>query len=243
MEILFMVAKVVFSFLAVVVLILGAIILLRRKKKTGVAGATVPGTPPPALSGKKGWFAEYWLTILIALVGAGLAFWAFNAQVQPEDVGSLAWKHWLPFLIIWGVGAALIALNAETLKKAAGVLQAVLAGTMFMFFIVIPLLARVTSPPTAGSQAHTMRNTIPLASSPQETWPSITIGPDGKSDRLPAPPGMRVVVKGNNFLSHYVYADGNECSFGSNCPANIIALYFTNTSKISPTLVMYAYEK
>lgn len=83
---------------------------------------------------------------------------------------------------------------------------------------------------------------IPLATEPQSTWLPANIQAGGKSKLLPYPPGMRVVAKGNNFLSHYVYADGRECAFGSNCPDGPTGLYFSNTSSTSPTLVMYAYQ-
>ncbi len=199
------------------------------------AGPAAANKSPPEKKVPWGWVIGIPLAILV-----GLGLWWSLPWHSPSlaTVRDGIWSSWLYILIVCGIVLVVAIFVGDKLKTA---LRTAVWGVVAMSFIVIPLLAWVVADPVLVKS--TAERTIPMASAPQETWPSITIGPGGKSDRLPAPPGMRVVVKGNNFLSHYVYADGNECSFGSNCPADIIALYFTNTSKTSPTLVMYAYEK
>ncbi len=211
------------------------------KNRAGAVDTMAPAMPP--LPEKKGWFAKHWLSILIAIVGMVLMIWGFNIQTQPEDVGSLSRKYWLPLFVIWGVGAALIALNAETLKKSAGVLQWVLFGAVFMLFIGLPVIGWFGgSGEKTKVVAPISQQVVPLASLPESDWPKLVIPAGGKSEIISRPSGMGVKLKGYQFLDYSVYPDGTECSMqlSGSCPQGSYGVYVKNqTSRTN--VVSYAF--
>src|SRR3989344_3759057 len=80
-------------------------------KKSGTTGGA-PSAPADESDKRSKWFKSNLWSILVVIVGAVLVYWGFNTQARPADVGSWNQDHWLPLLIIWGILAALIALNA-----------------------------------------------------------------------------------------------------------------------------------
>lgn len=87
---------------------------------------------------------------------------------------------------------------------------------------------------------------IPLASSPQSSWPKLVMPANGESEAISAvPPYMHVVAKGDNFLLHTVYRDGRRCTFGQPCPGGldgpIEKVYATNKAPVT-NIIIYAFE-
>lgn len=201
------------------------------------SGGTPAGTQPDV--DEQGWFRKKLWSILLVIGGAVALYWGFNTQMRPVDVGNWSYGKWLPLLIFWGFGAALIALNAK--EKTAVTLQKVLMWVMLALLIALPLWSWIATPSDSTSQ-QAAHSEIPLASSPQSSWPKLAIPANGKSERIPVPPGMRIVMAGNKFLLHNVYRDGNECSFNQSCPdiGAVAGNYATNEAQ-ETNIVAYAF--
>jgi hypothetical protein len=177
------------------------------------------------------------LNLLFVISGAIALYWGFNTQMRPADVGNWSYEKWLPLLIIWAIGATLIALNAK--EKTAATLQTVLTGVMLILLIALPLWSWMVTP--SASPQRATHSEVPLASSPQSSWPKWVIPPGGESERNTSPPGMHLVAAGDHFLLRAVYPDGHKCSFGQSCPnASEIINYATNEAKETNT-VHYAF--
>ncbi len=199
------------------------------------AGPAAANKSPPEKKVPWGWIIGIPLAILV-----GLGLWWSLPWQSPSlaTVRDGIWSYWLWILILCG-----IALGASSIwgGKHKSALQTTAWGVAVMSFIVIPLLAWMVSPPTAGSQAHTMRNTIPLASDPKPRWLMVTIPPGGRSESIPVPGYMHIVTAGSGFRLHTVYADGTDCV--SACPDGPIAsTYFKNIESV-PVTVSYAFNK
>ncbi len=102
---------------------------------------------------------------------------------------------------------------------------------------------RVSNVKNAAVQSRPVTSSaIPLASSPQSEWPKLTIPPNGKSPMIPAVPGMRIMMAGNNFRNYTVYRDGSECAYhGTVCPNQSIGAYAKDESGVA-NIIVYAYE-
>lgn len=116
----------------------------------GTAGVT-PVTPSTLGERASEWFMKYLWSILLVIAGIVAVSWVSNAQVKPADVGSWSWNHPLQLLIVWGVIAAIIALNAG---KAAKALQWVLAGVMLMLFVGMPIVNWALGEKSPSQQAQ-----------------------------------------------------------------------------------------
>lgn len=209
--------------------ILGAVSLFRRKRQTN-------GGPPPE-KGQVPWFMKYLWSILIAIVGVGLAIWGFVTQARPADVGSWSWQYWFPLLVIWGTLAALIALNKEVLGAASKTLQMVLAVGMTVALVILPVWSWWVTLVPIPRQA---KQEIPLASSPQSTWPKRAI-PEGKSEFISRPPGMKPRIAGYNFTPYVVYADGSECPGRERqCPEGSVGVRVRNNAP-GENIIAYAF--
>jgi hypothetical protein len=210
-------------------------------KKTGANS----GVPQDVAKEKKEkidkfkWIKSNITTVLVVIVGAVLVYWGFqNTHVRPADVGSWGFDKWLPLLILWGIIAALIVLNAES--GTAKTLQLVLAGVMVALLVVFPLWHWIEKP-SAGT-SHATRSEVPLASSPQSTWPKLVIPAGGRSELIPVPQGMHVtMVGGNKFRLHTVYQDGSECAFGDSCPISPQKGVYAKNEATDTNIVSYAY--
>ena len=113
-------------------------------KKTGVDGAYV-ATPSASKTedeeGRSRKYRKYW-TIVFVLAWLGVVGWGFFISAEAPalaDVGKWIWSRWLWVIIVWVLFAAVVALNAEALGKAAKVLQWVLATAVFLLFVGIPV--------------------------------------------------------------------------------------------------------
>ncbi len=132
------------------------------------------------------------ITTLLVIAGAVLVYWGFNTQVRPADMGSWGREHWFPILILWGVLAALIALNATgaTMKM----LQKVVAGVMLLLFVVAPVVAWIAK--DGGNE--------------QKLEPVLLMPANGDSPRIRTKPGYAIDYTGSGFTIHCVYRDGSE---------------------------------
>lgn len=81
-----------------------------------------------------------------------------------------------------------------------------------------------------------------ISASAQSEKMILTMLAGGKSERIPVPPYMHVVMKGDNFRLHNVYRDGHECAFGEACTDGpLAAVYVTNEDTKNPNIVSYSY--
>lgn len=200
-------------------------------------------------------------SILVAAVGMMLIYWGFqNTQIGTADAGSWARNHWVPLLTFWAVGATLIAINAEMLKKAAGTLQWVLAGMMFMFFIGFPTIgwfggsnspeqkrtAAVTQqqqPERAAYSTPPASTAVPLVTEPKSGWSRLSVEAGGRG-YIQLPSGMHhVVVTGDKYRLHTVYADGHECdTFGrETCPDGAVVEYYVSNEATEKNTILYSF--
>jgi len=87
---------------------------------------------------------------------------------------------------------------------------------------------------------------IPLASEPVAEWAKLILPPNGKSERIPVPPGMEFRVSGRGADLHTVYSDGHESvisveSGESNPSGPIVGEYVTNRTN-ETNIVSYAFK-
>lgn len=117
--------------------------------RTGRAtGATAPASAMPS----RGWFTGYSKNIpsILLVIAAVVVFFAGGLQhldgnnPDPVSIGSWGRNHWFSLLLLWGIAAALIALNAE--KATAKTLQWVLTGVVAAVLAIFPLWGLATSP-------------------------------------------------------------------------------------------------
>jgi len=210
-------------------------------------GATTTTAPPP--KGARKWFEENWPSILIVVVGVAAVYWGFqNTQIRPTDAGSWSQNHWLSLLILWGMGHALIALNAKAWGAAvASTLHWVLASVMLLLFIVLPFIGWVggsSEPKRAESAIRSMPATVvPLASTSPSSWPKLVIPARGRSELVPIPLNMRIVMDGDQFDLHTVYTDGRDCSFKESgiCPLGAYVGSYAVNKASETNVVSYAF--
>lgn len=130
----------------------------RTGRGTGAAGGA-PAPPAPT----RRWLPTmcYPKTTTALIVAAvivsiwGLYIPAKWSDPSPAAIGNWGRNHWFTLLILWGIGAALIWLNAS--ERAAKTLQTILTGAVAAVLIVFPLLGWTTSPsaPSASVRATT----------------------------------------------------------------------------------------
>lgn len=164
--------------LAVLALLLGmAILLKRRKKATGNTSRD---------DDDEGWSAEnkqYLWSILLVLGGGGAVLWGVYHPVRLAD--AVQWRgFWFSLLVLWAVGATLIAINAKGVL--AKTLQWVLAGAIFMLFIGLPLVRGEKPPPPA--QVQQQREPDCTSSTPC----TPTLGAGGSTEVVQGKPGFGI---------------------------------------------------
>lgn len=84
---------------------------------------------------------------------------------------------------------------------------------------------------------------IPLASSPQSSWPKLVI-PAGekKSERVTVPPSMRTTMIGDKFRLLIIYQSGRECVIpDQTCPAEPQAAVHALNDSRETNIVSYAF--
>lgn len=229
--------------LVVIALILGAILMYKCKKQNG--------EELKSKDGLGGYAKPLWIIpIVLTLIGAGVWWWLTSTSSETQksgswqspslkEVGVFAQSYWLLILIVWGVGAILL-LNAG--KEWIATFQTVLLGVVFTLLIGFPAWTWISSP--SSTSQNGLRSEIPLASSSRESWLKLVLAEGGKSQRIPVPPQMTVVMFGEEFRVHCVYRDGHEIDFGKGeepCPkGNMPFVYATNEAK-GGNIILYAY--
>ena len=208
--------------------------LLNSRTGGGAGGAA---TTAPATASPSGGFTGYSKNIpSILLVIAGVVVFfvgVYNAPMwsnpSPARVGSWSQSRWLALLILWGVAAALVALNAE--KATAKTLQTVLAGIAVAALVVFPLWGWVTSPSVLTPKRA-------VAGSKIQLWTKLVLPPERSSSDIQFPVGTHPVIDGDDVSIHYKYRDGRECvsEKKEECPnGDIPILFFSNRRNVENT--------
>ena len=130
-----------------------------RKKhlneERGLRNRSSVTTVTDARSVQPKWFTKYSWSILLALLGVVIFFWKIHTPgLETSQIGSWAWSddwRWIWILIFFGILFVLIAINEAALGKAAGILRNVLAGTMIMILVVLPIWGWLTEVGTPHS--------------------------------------------------------------------------------------------
>lgn len=206
----------------------------------GVAPTTAPAAAPLS-GGRSTGYSKNILSTLLVIAGVIVFFvGAYNTTAlsnpSPASVGNWSQNRWLALLILWGIVAALIALNA--CGPTAKTLQKVLAGIVAALLIVFPLWGKATSQSAAVAQKRVQ----PAEASTLR----IPAGVGEKSKRIPVPFRKRVVMTGEDFRHHCIYGDGHEESFIPRkeppCrDGDLPFVYATNLKKDEENVVAYAY--
>lgn len=252
------------SFILLIVLVLLVLVYFRRKKPHSekkareqeqvdkkAKSSDKPLIPTTSGNGKS--FIEkigervgfgtnvFWRLTTIALIGA-IFYWGSEIQVSPSEIGRWGQNHWLQILVVYGIGAGFIWLNAE--EKTAKTLQKVLAGVVFMTIIGFPLWSWSTKPSDIAQQTNSRRSVIPMTSDPKEFWYKLALPESKISERIAIDPGKTVAFHGKEFRIHCVYRDGHEISFlpgETPCPKGDMPwAYVTNEAK-GENIILYAF--
>lgn len=166
-----------------------------------------------------------WNSLLVA-VGVALVVWGFrNPQIRPTDVGSFGQRYWYVVLTLWGIVAALIALNAR--GAIAKTLQWVLAGVVAAMLVVFPLWNLATSP---SAPARTTSVTHAAE------WHRLDLAAGEESEGIEVPVGTRLAFDGDEgIVLRTVYADGSMCITPREaCPKkHIVDSFFVNEATTS----------
>ena len=208
-------------------------------KRMGAGRETSPSTQPRDAD-KKGPVRNggFW-SIVLTVVGAVVVYWEF--QIPVAGIRAWSWGHWLPLLTGWGIVSLLISFNSNIFGTREKLLRRALSIAMAMLLVGIPIGGWIMSP-SVGAPQRAVRSVIPLVSSAQ-SWQKLVIPAGGRSERIPVPPGMRIVMVGNRFLNHTVYQDGSECTFNIQkpCPNGaVVGNYATNETR-ETNIISYAF--
>ncbi|MFA6278473.1 MAG: hypothetical protein WCS97_00050 [Candidatus Paceibacterota bacterium] len=209
----------------------------RLDKKTGKKAEATITTPKEKKVDRK------LMSVLLTVIGVIILIFGLYASKleNPSLAGVASWgpSRWLWILILGGIAAALIGINAKELGKAAGVLQTIVVVTVVMLIIGFPIINWFATPSSSGNSGSAAKQpSVPLASAPLSEWKPITLPPRGQVD-LSIPEGKRAMVSGSKLRTHAVYQDGHECVRASEgegsdtvCPDTppAIRAYVTNES-------------
>lgn len=158
-----------------------------------------PTSSTTTSAGEQKWFMKYLWTIVLAVIGLVVFFQGvyLSEWKSPSftTVGNWSWSHWLPLLVLWGIGAALLALNKKALVTAEPILQSLLAGIMAMLFLVCPVIGWFEGPSTPRPQA--------AISAPQECSKVhhcvLREQDDGSTERVSVPKGKTLCLDGSSW--------------------------------------------
>jgi hypothetical protein len=152
------------------------------------------------------WYGESFWSILLVVAGMIVFFVGiYNPTTtawgnpSPASVGSWGQNHWLALLILWGIAAALIALNA--CGATAKTLQQVATGVVVAMLVVLPLWGWATSP---TAPAHAVTGAV---QPPQKRMLSI---PADKELDIRVPDGYGGAITGNQFVVFCTYENGTK---------------------------------
>ncbi|MBI5793786.1 hypothetical protein HZA87_01725 [Candidatus Uhrbacteria bacterium] len=193
--------------------------------------------------------------VMLILLGATVLYWGNTPMLRSADVGEWSKNHWLQIFLFCGLLWGLIALNAESLKTAAGVLQRILAGIAIMLLVVLPFWSWISSPPeasvppTARALPQDGSGGLPRAWNTDGTitdttkWPKVQVPPHSDSTHVPHNfDGHLVWLSG--FEVHCLYADGHEGIIGDRdrpCSNGDIVASYVHNDGDAPQEASYAY--
>lgn len=119
-----------------------------------------------------------------------------------------------------------------------------LAFITLVVVICIVLIASVKRDRAKVAQAipqYQQQTTIPLATSPQSSWPKLVIPANGKSQDIVVPAGMHITLIGDGFVLHSIYVDGHECTSKEICPNGYITGTFITNEAPTANTIAYAF--
>lgn len=209
--------------LAITVCVFVALVILRKKnphsgkldrtqiqvsKKINSGGKLSPDAVKTEANGKKlldhakelGLNAKVFWSLAAIITGIALWYAVPNTEVHPKDIGNWSRNHWLQILIVWGMGATLVWLNAD--DKSAKTLQKALAGGVIMLLAVFPVWSWIVSPLSTSQNVPRSETTLakmlprdtpdlPRAWNKDGTftdtlkWPRVEVPPEGDSAHVP----------------------------------------------------------
>ena len=226
---------VVFVVLVVLALLLGGLLWLRKKRQAG---------QPVGVN----WFRDYWIHLVVgALVVLGivaLLFWGVPSVSAPPSLSlespdlKTVWAG-TKFVWLWALLGCIGMFVLGSVFPRFKILQGLSLLAFVLLFVVFPILGWITGPSTPST--HATRTEVPLASSPQSSWPKLVIPAGGKSELIAVPPGMHIVMNGNNFRVHNVYTDGKDCAFGESCIAGPLVGNYAKNEAQTTNIVVYAF--
>jgi hypothetical protein len=201
----------IYVVLALLAIILAWRIVLPSMKLEPRADGGTATTAPVTTPSSGGWFTGYSKnipTILLVIAGAVVFFvgiykptTAVWSNPSPTSVGGWGQNHWLALLILWGIVAALIALNA--CGATAKTLQWVATGVVVAMLVVFPLWGLATS---LAAPAHVTADTAQQP--PQRRM--LSVPANGYSNHVLPPVGYATTFYGHGYTIHCVYSNGTE---------------------------------
>ncbi|MDO8566906.1 MAG: hypothetical protein Q7R58_02000 [bacterium] len=224
------------GYMVALILFLGAVLMTIKYMKR--AGSSPPGGNGGASKAVRNALVALGVVVILLLIWR---LWLTQGQSLESPSAGEVWGwtktywHWVALAL----AIPFVGLFWWSEKPWAKGLQWSLVAVAAVLFIVCPIIVQFDD--DEDPRGATRSAEIPLASSPQSEWPKLVIPAGGRSERVTSPPGMHLVMSGNNFLLHAVYPDGHECSFGQSCPnASEIINYATNEAK-ETNIVSYAF--
>lgn len=225
---------VVVVFLSAVALLLGAVLLF---KKYGWPMKYLWAIPVMVLFGLGVWWGISSLGSSTPPTASSSSGWSLEAPA-PGKVWEFFKNYWLWVVLILAIPfCVLFAFKTIWAKAGQGVivvLAVILVGAL--------IVHGIWGDEKSGSQPVNSRSEVPLASSPQSSWPKLVIPAGGKSEVIPLPSGMRVMWAGYQFRNYTVYPDGHECAFNGTtpCPDGGTGTYANNEVNVV-NVVAYAF--
>lgn len=178
------------------------------------------------------------VTILLIVAAMVVSIWGLYIHAEwsnphPATIGSWGRGHWFSLLLLWGIVAALIWLNAE--KATAKTLQWVLAGVVATTLVVFPLWGWATSP---AAPAHA------IAATRATEWHQLNLAAGEESEGIEVPVGTRLAFDGDEgIVLRTVYADGSMCITPREaCPKKPIANSFLVNEATTSGKVVYTFK-
>lgn len=129
--------------------------------RIGRGAGAAPAAPAAQAAATYRWMSTTRLVNIALIMTAiivsvwGLYIPAKWSDPSPAVIGNWGRGHWFSLLLLWGIGATLIWLNAS--ERAAKTLQTVLAGAIAAVLVVFPLWGLATSP---SAPVETIRSAV-----------------------------------------------------------------------------------
>lgn len=181
-----------------------------------------------------------WNSLLVVLALLVLYFGILTPKWEtprPADVGMWSSSHWFWLLVLWGIVAALIWLNA--CGTTAKTLQWVTAGVVAAMLVVFPLWGLATGP------SAPTRATMESAQQPPQKR-MLSMPANGDSARINVPVGYGTAFTGHGFVILCVYGDGTEdegIPDAHPCKSGPLSYAFVRDISGQPNSVMYEFVR